>query len=155
MMDRRSLLAAIGAMALMPAEAKQTDTSPQSAGWQNWSKSLPPQKAQIVMPDNAAALADIIEAAHGQNKSVSICGELAGDPRAAPLLVAMGFDQLSMNAGSLSVIKRVLSAFSRAELEVLLSALRPLRSSQEVVATLDRALSERGLDIFLRRGGAV
>jgi hypothetical protein len=37
----------------------------------------------------------------------------------------------------------------------LLSALRPLRSSQEVVATLDRALSERGLDIFLRRGGAV
>ena len=66
----------------------------------------------------------------------------------------MGFDQLSMNAGSLSVIKRVLSAFSRAELEVLLSALRPLRSSQEVVATLDRALSERGLDIFLRRGGA-
>ena len=70
-------------------------------------------------------------------------------------MVAMGFDQLSMNAGSLSVIKRVLSAFSRAELEALLSTLRPLRSSQEVVATLDRALSERGLDIFLRRGGAV
>jgi phosphotransferase system enzyme I (PtsP) len=110
---------------------------------------------QALHPAVLAALADIIEAAHGQNKSVSICGELAGDPRAAPLLVAMGFDQLSMNAGSLSVIKRVLSAFSRAELEVLLSALRPLRSSQEVVATLDRALSERGLDIFLRRGGAV
>jgi phosphotransferase system enzyme I (PtsP) len=110
---------------------------------------------QALHPAVLAALADIIEATHGQNKSVSICGELAGDPRAAPLLVAMGFDQLSMNAGSLSVIKRVLSAFSRAELEVLLSALRPLRSSQEVVATLDRALSERGLDIFLRRGGAV
>ena len=65
MMDRRSLLAAIGAMALMPAEAKQTDTSPQSAGWQNWSKSLPPQKAQIVMPDNVAALADIIRQTDG------------------------------------------------------------------------------------------
>lgn len=110
---------------------------------------------QAFHPAVLAALADIIDAAHGQNKSVSICGELAGDPRAAPLLVAMGFDQLSMNAGSLSVIKRVLSAFSRAELKVLLSTLRPLRSSQEVVATLDRALSERGLDIFLRRGGAV
>ena len=110
---------------------------------------------QALHPAVLAALADIIDAAHGQNKSVSICGELAGDPRAAPLLVAMGFDQLSMNAGSLSVIKRVLSAFSRAELEVLLSTLRPLRSSQEVVATLDRALSERGLDLFLRRGGAV
>jgi phosphotransferase system enzyme I (PtsP) len=71
------------------------------------------------------------------------------------LLVAMGFDQLSMNAGSLSVIKRVLSAFSRKELEQLMAALAPLRSAQEVVAALDRALSERGLDVFLRRGGAV
>ena len=51
-----------------------------------------------------AALGDVIAAAHDQGKSVSICGELAGD-QGQRLLVAMGFDQLSMNAGSLSVIK--------------------------------------------------
>ena len=110
---------------------------------------------QSLHPAVLTALADIITAAHEHNRPVSICGELAGDPRAAPLLVAMGFDQLSMNAGSLSVIKRVLSAFSRKELEQLMAALAPLRSAQEVVAALDRALSERGLDVFLRRGGAV
>jgi phosphotransferase system enzyme I (PtsP) len=110
---------------------------------------------QSLHPAVLTALADIITAAHEHNRPVSICGELAGDPRAAPLLVAMGFDQLSMNAGSLSVIKRVLSAFSRKELEQLMAALAPLRSAQEVVAVLDRALSERGLDVFLRRGGAV
>ena len=110
---------------------------------------------QALHPAVLAALRDIIDAAHHHDKSVSICGELAGDPRAAPLLVAMGFDQLSMNAGSLSVIKRVLSAFSRDELSELMATLRPLRSAQEVVSALDQALGDRGLDIFLRHGGAV
>ena len=110
---------------------------------------------QALHPAVLAALRDIIDAAHQHDKSVSICGELAGDPRAAPLLVAMGFDQLSMNAGSLSVIKRVLSAFSRDELAQLMATLRPLRSAQEVVGALDQALGDRGLDIFLRRGSAV
>ena len=110
---------------------------------------------QALHPAVLAALSDIIDAAHQHDKSVSICGELAGDPRAAPLLVAMGFDQLSMNAGSLSVIKRVLSAFSRDELAQLIATLRPLRSAQEVVSALDQALGDRGLDIFLRRGSAV
>ena len=106
---------------------------------------------QAFHPAVLAALEHIIEAAHQSAKSVSICGELAGDPRAAPLLVAMGFDQLSMNAGSLSVIKRVLSAFTRSELSVLVSKLRSMRSAPEVVAALDLALAERGLDRFLRR----
>ena len=110
---------------------------------------------QALHPAVLAALRDIIDAAHHYNKSVSICGELAGDPRAAPLLVAMGFDQLSMNAGSLSVIKRVLSAFSRDELSHLMATVRPLTSAQEVVSALDQALGDRGLDIFLRRGSAV
>ena len=43
--------------------------------------------------------------------------------------MAMGFDQLSMNAGSLSVIKRVLSGFSREELQTLMAMLKPMRSS--------------------------
>jgi len=106
---------------------------------------------QALHPAVLAALGHIIEAAHQCGKPVSICGELAGDPRAAPLLVAMGFDQLSMNAGSLSVIKRVLSAFTRNELSTLAATLRPMRSSPEVVAALDLALAERGLDRFLRR----
>ena len=65
MMDRRSLLAAMGATALMPAQAKQTGKSESVSAWQNWSKSLPPQKAQIVVPDDAAALADIIRHTDG------------------------------------------------------------------------------------------
>src|SRR6056300_925945 len=64
---------------------------------------------QSLHPAVLAALSDIVKAAHAKQKSVSLCGELAGDPLAAPLLVAMGFDQLSMNAGSLLIVKRVLN----------------------------------------------
>jgi hypothetical protein len=51
------------------------------------------------------------------------------------------------------LVKRVLSAFSVAELADLMAVLLPLRSAQEVMAALDTALSQRGLDIFLRRRG--
>jgi phosphotransferase system enzyme I (PtsP) len=78
---------------------------------------------------------------------------LAGDPLAVPLLVAMGFDQLSMNAGSLLVTKRVLSAFTRDDLEQLMTDVLSVRSAQEVALALSSALSERGLESFIRRGG--
>src|SRR5690606_13425405 len=42
------------------------------------------------------ALQHVVNAAHRENKPVSICGEMAGDPGAALLLMAMGFDILSM-----------------------------------------------------------
>jgi phosphotransferase system enzyme I (PtsP) len=109
---------------------------------------------QSLHPAVLAALAHIVKAAHAQKKSVSLCGELAGDPLAAPLLVAVGFDQLSMNAGSLLIIKRVLSAFTRDELAQLMTSLMTLRSTQEVTEALSAALNERGLDSFIRRGGA-
>jgi len=108
---------------------------------------------QSLHPAVLAALAHIVKAAHAKQKSVSLCGELAGDPLAAPLLVAIGFDQLSMNAGSLLIIKRVLSAFTRDELAQLMTSLMTLRSTQEVMGALTAALNERGLDSFIRRGG--
>jgi phosphotransferase system enzyme I (PtsP) len=110
---------------------------------------------QSLHPAVLAALAHIVKAAHAQQKSVSLCGELAGDPLAAPLLVAMGFDQLSMNAGSLLIIKRVLSVFARPELEQTMASVMTQRSAQDVLDVLGAALSDRGLDSFLRRGGPV
>lgn len=40
----------------------------------------------------------MVRDAYAEGKQVSICGEMAGDPAAAVLLMAMGFDSLSMNA---------------------------------------------------------
>ena len=110
---------------------------------------------QSLHPAVLAALAHIVKAAHACQKPVSLCGELAGDPVAVPLLVAMGFDQLSMNAGSLLIAKRVLSVFTRQELTELMAPLLTLHSAQEITAALGAALGERGLERFIRRGGPV
>ncbi|WGW99250.1 hypothetical protein QJ974_01810 [Pseudomonas aeruginosa] len=54
------------------------------------------------------ALKKVVDDAHLEGKPVSICGEMAGDPAAAVLLMAMGFDSLSMNATNLPKVKWLL-----------------------------------------------
>lgn len=49
---------------------------------------------------------------HAQSKPISICGEMAGDPIAAILLMGMGFDSLSMNATNLPKVKWILRQLS-------------------------------------------
>ena len=106
---------------------------------------------QALHPAVLDAFSQVLDAAHQLGKPVSICGELAGDPRAAPLLVALGFDQLSMNAVSLPVIKHVLGAFSSAELEKLVDNMTAMSSAEEIEQYLDAEFGERNLEPFLRR----
>jgi phosphotransferase system enzyme I (PtsI) len=65
-----------------------------------------------------------IDAAHEKNKPVSVCGELAGNPFAIPVLVGMGVDKLSMVSGAVPQAKWLLSRFTDADLEHI--ALRAL-----------------------------
>ncbi|WP_412067458.1 phosphoenolpyruvate--protein phosphotransferase [Rubrivirga sp. IMCC43871] len=50
---------------------------------------------------------------------VSVCGELAADPRVTPLLVGLGVRSLSASPAYLTLVKRVLRAFTLAEAEAL------------------------------------
>lgn len=50
----------------------------------------------------------VADASHQQGKWTGICGELAGDPYAAPILVGLGVDELSMNPTSIPRIKDLL-----------------------------------------------
>ncbi len=58
------------------------------------------------------ALSEIVDQAHQYGKPVGVCGEMAGDPLAALILVGIGVDNLSMNAASLPRVKSVIRAFS-------------------------------------------
>jgi len=51
-----------------------------------------------------------VEAAHQGGKWAGVCGEVAADPLAAPLLVGMGVDELSMNPADIPRIKAILRA---------------------------------------------
>jgi phosphotransferase system enzyme I (PtsP) len=54
------------------------------------------------------AVYDTVRAAHDMGKTASVCGEMAGDPAAVVLLVAMGIDSLSMSVSSLNRVKWVI-----------------------------------------------
>jgi phosphotransferase system enzyme I (PtsP) len=67
------------------------------------------------------ALQKIVDDAHQEGKTVSICGEMAGDPAAAVLLMAMGFDVLSMNATQLLKVKWTLRNVKRSQAKAILN----------------------------------
>lgn len=46
-------------------------------------------------------LAATVDGAHAQGRWAGVCGEMAGDPLAVPILVGLGFDELSMSPGSI------------------------------------------------------
>ncbi|MCS7248766.1 MAG: hypothetical protein NZ840_11070, partial [Anaerolineales bacterium] len=53
-----------------------------------------------------------IDAAHAQGKWVGLCGELAGDPLAVPLLLGLHLDEFSMAPSSIPTIKELIRQWS-------------------------------------------
>ena len=51
---------------------------------------------------------DVVDAAHRRGKWAGICGELAADPLAIPLLAGLGVDELSMHAPAIPRAKQVI-----------------------------------------------
>jgi phosphotransferase system enzyme I (PtsP) len=95
------------------------------------------------------ALQEVALAGRAEGKPVSICGELAGEPGAALLLMAMGYDVLSMNATSLLRAKQALRNVRVAEAEALLSEVLELEDSPAVQERLSRFLREHGMERFI------
>lgn len=91
------------------------------------------------------ALRKVIEGAHAEGKPVSICGEMAGDPAAAVLLMAMGFDSLSMNATNLPKVKWLLRQISLGKAKELLAQVMGIDHPQVIHSTLQLALRNLGL----------
>ena len=91
------------------------------------------------------ALKLVVEGAHAEGKPVSICGEMAGDPAAAVLLLAMGFDSLSMNATNLPKVKWLLRQISASRARELLGQLMTIDNPQVIHSTLHLALRNLGL----------
>ena len=65
------------------------------------------------------AVAGVVAGADGAGIPVAVCGELAGDPAGALVLVGLGVDELSADAGSLDEVRAALAACTAVELEAL------------------------------------
>ncbi|MEK6747805.1 MAG: phosphoenolpyruvate--protein phosphotransferase [Pseudomonadota bacterium] len=98
------------------------------------------------------AVNDVVEGAHALNKPVSICGEMASDPAAVLLLIAMGLDSLSMNAVNIPRVKWVIRNFSRDHTQRLLEEVLRMDSADLVRRHLNAALENAGLGSLIRAG---
>lgn len=93
----------------------------------------------------------IVKTAHAANKPVGICGEIASDPLAIPLLLAMGFDSLSMNSSAIPRAKWVVRNFTLKQAELLLKKALTFDSSTTTLAYLRKILLDAGFEKLIGR----
>jgi len=103
-------------------------------------------------PAVLAALNDIRQMAKTCQLEVNICGEMAGDPMAAILLLGLEFDSLSMNARSLPKIKKVIRSFSLSEAKDAVAYALALEKGRDIYDYLFELLERKGLGGLIRAG---
>ena len=82
-------------------------------------------------------LKQIVDEAHKQQVPVSVCGEMAGDPIFAPLLLGLGIDGLSMAPGWLPSVKYLVRAMTMADARALAAEALTMDSPKEIYARCD------------------
>ncbi|MDY7034731.1 MAG: phosphoenolpyruvate--protein phosphotransferase [Thermodesulfobacteriota bacterium] len=77
-------------------------------------------------------LKQVVEAAGSAGIKVSLCGEMAGDPLCAYLLLGLGVNELSMNAGGIPLVKKVIRSVSVEEARTDLQAILKFDTARKV-----------------------
>ena len=85
-------------------------------------------------PSILRLIKNVIDAAHAEGKWAGMCGEMAGDQTAVPLLVGMGLDEFSMSATSILKTRGLMKRLDTAKMAELADrALKECDTMEEVV----------------------
>ncbi|HRD65958.1 MAG TPA: phosphoenolpyruvate--protein phosphotransferase [Candidatus Competibacter sp.] len=103
-------------------------------------------------PAVLAAIRHVVERGQAAGRPVSICGEMAGDPASALLLLAMGVNSLSMNLGSLLKIKWMIRSIRYDAAQSLLAEVMVMDHAAAIRDRANAFLDEHGLGGLLRVG---
>jgi phosphotransferase system enzyme I (PtsI) len=85
----------------------------------------------------------VVDNGHANGIPVAMCGEMAADPLATLLLVGLGFDELSMSAGSIPEVKRIVRALTVREAEEVVGEAMEMNSFKEVDRYLRHLMGDR------------
>lgn len=88
----------------------------------------------------------VVDESNRVQKPVSVCGEMAGDPRFTILLLGLGVHELSVSPPSLPVVKRVMRHLSIIEARQVAEYILTLATDIEVVAALEEAYQSLNID---------
>lgn len=82
----------------------------------------------------------VIDAAHAKGKWAGMCGEMAGDPLAIPLLLGLGLDEFSMSAISILPARKQLKQLKQSEMKRLAERALELGTAEDVRAYVENEL---------------
>ncbi|MET3358168.1 UNVERIFIED_ORG: phosphotransferase system enzyme I (PtsI) [Leuconostoc holzapfelii] len=98
--------------------------------------------AYLYQPYNPSILRlinNVIEAAHKEGKFVAMCGEMAGDPVAVPVLMGMGLDEFSMSAPSVLQTRSLMKKLNTVDMKLLAEKALDAETNDEVIALVEAA----------------
>lgn len=81
----------------------------------------------------------VIDAAHAEGKWAGMCGEMAGDETAIPLLIGLGLDEFSMSATSILKARSQIKKLSKAEMEKLANQVLNMQTTSQVIDAVNAA----------------
>jgi phosphotransferase system enzyme I (PtsP) len=101
-------------------------------------------------PSVLRALKQIQEQAAGVDCQLSICGEMAGDPLSAVVLLGLGYETFSMSASSLLRVKSMLLNVTRKDAQLLAKKALKMSSSKQIIEFLAESLEHAEVSKLLR-----
>ncbi|MCQ6275081.1 phosphoenolpyruvate--protein phosphotransferase [Bacillus sp. V3B] len=81
----------------------------------------------------------VIDAAHKEGKWAGMCGEMAGDETAIPLLLGLGLDEFSMSATSILKARSQILRLSKKAMEGLAEKVLQMSTTSEVIEAVEEA----------------
>ncbi len=94
-------------------------------------------------PSILTLIKHVIDSAHKEGKWAGMCGEMAGDQTAVPLLVGLGLDEFSMSASSVLKTRSLISKLTLDDMKALADkAINECATVQEVEALVEEAVSK-------------
>ncbi|MBA3817502.1 MAG: phosphoenolpyruvate--protein phosphotransferase [Deltaproteobacteria bacterium] len=94
-------------------------------------------------PSLLRLIGDIAKAAAAANIPVTVCGEMAGDPMIAPILLGLGIRELSMSAVSVPEVKATIRAIAADETAALVERVKSLPTAAEIRAMVSEYMVGR------------
>ncbi|MGB9839405.1 phosphoenolpyruvate--protein phosphotransferase [Thermovenabulum sp.] len=106
--------------------------------------------AYLYEPFNPAIIRlikNVIDASHREGKWTGMCGEMAGEPLAVPLLLGLGLDEFSMSATSIPFAKKIIRSFKYDEAKELAEKVLLMDNPEEIRLLIKETCNKKGINL--------
>ncbi len=90
----------------------------------------------------------VIEAAENRGIPVIVCGEMAGSPYYAPILIGLGATELSMNVNSILRVRKIIQGIAFEEARTIVKETEKYKTADEIEKVVHQKLKEKWAHLF-------